>query len=39
MVTPNAKWPYTCVDWERAADELRQDYSSTEFDGKTYLYC
>lgn len=23
----NAVWPYTCIDWERAARELMQDYN------------
>lgn len=32
----NASWPYTCIDWERAARELRMDYTSVEFDGVTY---
>jgi hypothetical protein len=31
-------WPYTCIDWEYAARELRHDYSSVEFDGTTYLF-
>ncbi len=31
-------WPYTCIDWEKAADELRVDYSEIEIDGYTYLY-
>ncbi len=29
-------WPYTCIDWDAAADELRMDYTSVEFDGVTY---
>lgn len=29
-------WPYTCIDWEWAARELRMDYTSVEFDGVTY---
>lgn len=32
----DASWPYTCIDWERAARELRMDYTSVEFDGVTY---
>lgn len=32
----NASWPLTCIDWERAARELRMDYSSVEVDGRTY---
>jgi len=31
-------WPYNCIDWSRAADQLRSDYSEVEFDGETYLY-
>jgi len=31
-------WPHTCIDWEQAARELRQDYSSVEIDGTTYWY-
>lgn len=34
----NASWPLTCIDWERAARELRVDYTSTEIDGVTYWY-
>lgn len=29
-------WPYRCIDWRQAAEELKQDYSSVEFDGVTY---
>jgi hypothetical protein len=29
-------WPFTCIDWEKAADELQQDYTAVEFDGVTY---
>jgi len=29
-------WPYTCIDWERAARELQMDYTAVEFDGVTY---
>lgn len=32
----NASWPYTCIDWDQAARELRMDYTSIEFDGVTY---
>lgn len=31
-----AQWPYRHIDWERAADELKQDYTAVEFDGVTY---
>ena len=26
FITSNAKWPYTCIDWERAARDLMYDY-------------
>jgi antirestriction protein len=34
----DASWPCTCIDWEKAADELKMDYSSVEWNGETYLY-
>ena len=33
-----AEWPLTCIDWERAARELKMDYSNVDFRGTTYLY-
>jgi len=30
------QWPYTCIDWEKAARELQSDYSCVDFDGVTY---
>lgn len=32
----DAKWPNTCIDWEQAAKELQQDYTSVDFDGTDY---
>jgi hypothetical protein len=32
----NANWPLNCIDWKRAARELRMDYRAVEFDGVTY---
>jgi len=31
-------WPCTYIDWERAAEALKVDYSSVEVNGVTYLY-
>ena len=31
-------WPFSCIDWDQAADALRMDYSSVEYEGVTYLY-
>lgn len=30
------KWPYTCIDWDEAAEELKMDYMEVDFDGETY---
>ena len=32
------RWPYTCIDWEQAAEELKQDYSVIDIRGGTYYY-
>lgn len=29
-------WPFRHIDWDEAADELKQDYNEVEFDGTTY---
>jgi hypothetical protein len=29
-------WPFTCIDWEKAANKLKQDYTSVDFDGVEY---
>lgn len=29
-------WPFSCIDWEQAAEELMQDYTSIEFGNVTY---
>jgi hypothetical protein len=35
-IIDTSAWPATCIDWERAANELRQDFTSYEIDGDTY---
>ena len=30
------RWPFNCIDWQEAADELQQDYYDVDFDGVTY---
>lgn len=37
-INPDATWPNNCIDWERAARELKFDYSSVEIEGSTYWY-
>lgn len=38
LLDSEATWPNNCIDWERAASELRQDYNSVEYGGVTYWY-
>lgn len=35
-ISDDAAWPATCIDWDRAADELSSDYSQVEYRGTTY---
>lgn len=35
-VTRGAEWPFNCVDWEAAAEQLKQDYTSVSVDGNTF---
>lgn len=35
-INAEATWPNNCIDWERAARELRVDYTAIDFDGVTY---
>lgn len=37
-VNPEASWPHTCIDWDKAARDLLVDYAAVEFDGVTYWY-
>jgi hypothetical protein len=34
----NVRWPYTCIDWDCAAKELKYDYTSVDWEGTTYYY-
>lgn len=36
-VNDDAGWPNSCIDWDKAADELQADYSSVELGDHTYL--
>lgn len=33
-----SEWPYTCIDWEDAARDLRVDYDCVEFPDGTAFY-
>jgi hypothetical protein len=37
-IDPKASWPLNHIDWVKAADELKGDYSIVEFDGESYWY-
>ncbi len=37
-IDASAGWPMSCIDWDQAARELQQDYSSVEFGDVTYWY-
>ena len=37
-VDRNASWPNTCIDWEEAAEQLQQDYTTTDIEGTDYWY-
>ena len=34
----DAQWPYTCIDWDKAARELQSDYMAVDVDGEEYWY-
>jgi len=36
--TTTRDWPFTCIDWDQATDELMQDYSVLTFQGEEYLF-
>jgi len=34
----NQPWPYSCIDWDQAADELKQDFSCCTYQGTDYFF-
>lgn len=32
----SSAWPFTCIDWDRAATDLRTDWTAVDFDGETF---
>ena len=36
-ISGHRPWPCNCIDWEKATNELRTDFTSVDFDGETYL--
>lgn len=35
-IDSSVSWPLNCIDWEQAADELKMDYTSVDFEGVEY---
>lgn len=36
-ISGDETWPATCIDWEKAAEELEADYMTIDFDGEEFL--
>ena len=34
----DAQWPLNCIDWEQAAEELKGDYRTADYNGNTYYF-
>lgn len=34
----DASWPFDCIDWAQAAEDLQQDFSTVEYQGDTYFF-
>ena len=37
-INKSNEWPNYCIDWERAAAELKMDYTSVEVDSEMYWF-
>lgn len=35
-IDSDARWPLSHIDWEAAANDLKMDYTSIDFDGETF---
>jgi hypothetical protein len=38
LIKDSNAWPANCIDWSKAADELKSDYSQVDYDSETYWY-
>mgnify|MGYP003516538994 CR=1 FL=1 len=38
MIDRESSWPNNCIDWDAAAEQLQQDYTSCEIIGNTFYY-
>ena len=36
VILRDGGWPVNCIDWDKAADELKTDYQLVDFDGIDY---
>jgi hypothetical protein len=36
MIPRDATWPNNCIDWDKAARQLQQDYTEIDFGGVAY---
>jgi uncharacterized protein YfcZ (UPF0381/DUF406 family) len=36
MINNQAEWPNNCLDWEKAAEMLKQDYTEIDFCGNAF---
>jgi hypothetical protein len=36
LIKTDLSWPYNCIDWEEAAEQLKLDYTDIDFKGVTY---
>lgn len=37
-ISDDARWPYTCIDWDQAARELMMDYTAVRRDAGLYVF-
>lgn len=35
-IDKDCRWPNDCIDWEKAADQLKSDYMTVDYDGVEY---
>jgi len=38
LISDKNSWPTCYINWEFAAESLKQDYSTVDYDGETYYY-
>ncbi len=38
VISDKHEWPYTCIDWEEAANALQEDYTEIEIQKEIFWY-